>query len=133
MSYPPSWLEEFVQKISYSLFPHSYPAPLGCHYHLEGETWEIALFPSMRETADDEIGAKRIVPSAFSFDVQQASAHFDDLQHLDWVASPVTEENEVGPHLLFEGTVDNETVLIRVCAEVPRKFQADPDLLVPAQ
>jgi len=69
-------------------------------------------------------------PSPFTFDIQQALKVFDDLHHVDWVAMPITSENEAGPHLLLEGTVNDHSVLMRICAEVPARFQHEQDLIV---
>ncbi|MCG6155423.1 hypothetical protein [Rubinisphaera margarita] len=132
MAFPPSWIEDFVHQLSYSIFPHEVPTPLGCHYHQEQGAWEVALFPSMRRVKDHRREKDSLFPAAFSFDIQQALPLFEELHHLDWVAMPMTGENEVGPHLLFEGIVDGEPVLIRICSEIPRRFQSDPDLIISA-
>lgn len=127
---PPSWIEEFVQQLSYCLLPQEVPAPLGCHYHHEDGCWEIALFPAMRKPSRSEEYGREYRFSPFTFDLQQALPMFEEIQHLDWVAMPASHENEVGPHLLIEGVVNNEAVLMRICAEVPLRFQQEPDLIV---
>ncbi|MBL4886245.1 MAG: hypothetical protein JKY95_17150, partial [Planctomycetaceae bacterium] len=55
---------------------------------------------------------------------------FEELQHLDWITVPVSADNEAGHHLLIEGIVNDLPVLIRVCAEVPQRFQHDQELIV---
>lgn len=126
MVIPPSWIEEFVQQVSYCLFPEEVPAPLGCHYHEELGCWEIALFPSQRRRR----GYREERPSPFSFDIRQMLPLFDELEHLDWVAVPMSEENEVGPHLLIEGEVHGNPVLLRICAEIPLRFVQEQQLSV---
>jgi len=131
MALPPSWIEEFVQQLSLCLFPQGTPAPLGCHYHFEAGCWEIAIFPSMRKKSSNVYSNEpSYSPSPFSFDIQQALPLFEEIQHLDWIAMPATSENETGHHLLLEGIVEDVAVLIRVCAEVPKRFQHDQDLIV---
>lgn len=130
MALPPSWIESLVQQLSYCLFPTELPAPLGCHYHFEAGCWEIALFPPMRRPGRGENHASSCRPSTFTFDIQQASMLFEELQHIDWVAMPADRENEAGPHLLIEGVVNNHTVLVRICSEVPARFQNEQDLIV---
>ncbi|TWT63415.1 hypothetical protein [Rubinisphaera italica] len=132
MAYPPTWIEDFVRQLAYSIFPQDFPTPLGCHYHQEGDCWEVAVFPSMRRVSGRGFEEESLATSAFSFDVQQSLALFEELHHLDWVTAPRSEENEAGPHLLFEGIALGEPVLIRVCAEIPTRFQSDPDLIVQA-
>ncbi len=131
MALPPSWIEEFVQQLSLCLFPQGTPTPLGCHYHYEAGCWEIAIFPSMRKKSSNVYSNEPAYsPSPFSFDIQQALPLFEEIQHLDWIAMPATSENETGHHLLLEGIVEDVAVLIRVCAEVPKRFQHDQDLIV---
>ncbi len=131
MALPPAWIENLVQQLSYCLFPTELPSPLGCHYHYERGCWEIALFPPLRqEHAVDEFRPAACRPSRFTFDLKQATTLFEELQHIDWVAMPIDHENEVGPHLLLEGIVNNQSVLIRICAEVPARFQNETDLIV---
>lgn len=131
MALPPSWIEEFVQQFSLCLFPQGIPTPLGCHYHFQAGCWEIAVFPSMRKKKSNYYtGDQRFSPSPFSFDIHQALSLFEEVQHIDWVAIPVSSENETGHHLLIEGIVEGAAVLIRVCAEVPKRFQHDRDLIV---
>lgn len=131
MALPPTWIESLVQQLSYCLFPTELPSPLGCHYHFEMGCWEIALFPPLRqEQAEDEFHPAPCRPSRFTFDLKQATSLFEELQHIDWVAMPIDQENEVGPHLLLEGIVNNQPVLIRICSEVPARFQNELDLIV---
>ncbi|MBB02617.1 MAG: hypothetical protein ACE37I_20790 [Rubinisphaera brasiliensis] len=130
MAIPPTWIENFVQQLSYCLFPTEVPAPLGCHYHYEAGCWEVAIFPSMRKSEPSESYEAAYRPSPFTFDIQQALKVFDDLHHVDWVAMPTNSENEAGPHLLLEGTVNDHSVLMRICAEVPARFQHEQDLIV---
>jgi hypothetical protein len=127
MVIPPSWIEEFVQQVSYCLFPQEVPAPLGCHYHYEIGCWEIALFPSQQRRRG---GVRQERPSPFSFDIRQVLPLFEELEHLDWVAMPISEENEVGPHLLIEGVVGNHPVLLRICSEIPLRFAQEQELSV---
>lgn len=130
MALPPSWIEKFVQQLSLCLLPSGTPAPLGCHYHFEMGCWEIAIFPSMKKKNEAESYAPTFRPTPFSFDIQQALPLFEEVQHLDWIAMPVSAENEAGAHLLLEGIVNDLPVLIRICAEVPKRFQHDQDLIV---
>lgn len=130
MAIPPNWTEDFVQQLSYCLFPAEVPAPLGCHYHFEMGCWEIAIFPSMRKNARGDYYLEEYRPSPFTFDIQQMLPLFEDIQHLDWVAIPTSLENEVGPHLLIEGVVDGHCVLVRICSEVPLRFQQEPGLML---
>ncbi len=137
MALPPLWIEEFVQQFSLCLFPQGPATPLGCHYHFESGCWEIAVFPSMRrkkiskhEPSNYEPVDQLFFPSPFSFDVHQALPLFEEIQHIDWIAIPASSENETGHHLLIEGIVEGSAVLIRVCAEVPKRFQHDQDLIV---
>lgn len=130
MAYPPIWLEEFVHQLACHIFPENFPNPLACHYHQEASCWEVALFPSRVQNQDTTKTSSEA--SFFSFDVQQAMSAFDDLLHLDWITSPITAQNEVGPHLAMEGIVQGEHLLIRICAQVPKRFQTDPSLMMQA-
>ena len=130
MAYPPNWIEDFVRKLSHSLFPQTAHSPLGCHYHLEEDCWEVTIFPSLTNHLDQESGDWMTQPAAFTFDIQQAMPLFEEIFHIDWITVPMNEENEIGPHLQFEGIVNGETILIRLCSDIPKRFQSDPDLNV---
>ena len=98
-------------------------SPVGCHYHREGETWEVTIFASMTEVIGGQQDGLRL-PSRFVLDVGGLISLFSEIEQIRWQTLREGEDDEVGSHLAIEGTYQNEHLLLRVPAEAPARFEA---------
>ena len=100
-------------------------APVGCHYHREGDTWEVTIFSSMTEVIGGQQDGLRF-PSCFVLDVGGIIGLFSDVEAVRWqTLRPADgDDDEVGAHLAVEGIYQGERLLLRIPAEAPERFDA---------
>lgn len=96
-------------------------APIGCHVHRSPDSWEVTLFVAATEVVGGSRDGKTC-PSRFFVDVLGISRLFEKLQSVSWQAQGLGAEDEVGPHVAFEGVVHNESLWLRIPALAPRQF-----------
>jgi len=118
---PPSWLATFADQVAAQIHPIDVLAPLGCHYHLDEEVWEVTLFVSKTEVIG---GPKdgRLKNSRFQLDIKGVLETFDAVESCAWQPMGLGEEDEVGPHLSIEGIYAGHPIWLRLPATAPQQF-----------
>lgn len=119
-SNPPSWLRWFVNDVVRGIMHREDSAPVGCHFYYDEEntTWEVTLFVSRSEVLGGAWDGK-VVPAGLEVDIVKVSAAFDRPPAIFWQAERVLPEDELGPHLSFEGHSHNNQVWLRVLQTAP--------------
>lgn len=121
MPAPPEWLKEMANSVAAELEPIDSMAPLGCHYHNDGDHWEVTLFVARTEIVG---GSKDGIQTAsrFTMDLHRLHGLFDVVSEFYWQAQPLSDKDELGPHISLEGTFQGHTVCVRVVANAPRRY-----------
>jgi hypothetical protein len=107
------------------LYPMDILSPIGCHffYNKKNQQWEVSLFASATEIVGGEKDG--IVNSSnFSADLKSIAGIFTEVHRLDWQALSNGSEDEVGPHISFEGNYEGHEVWLRILASAPKRFEA---------
>lgn len=120
---PPAWLAALANEISLRILPVDPLAPIGCHYVLVDDCWEVTLFVSASEVVGGEYDGERFA-SAFQFDLVGVDTHFDEVTAQGWQPIEFGEGDDVGPHIAIEGIRDGHQVWVRVAAFPPADFEA---------
>ncbi len=123
MSPEPGWLKRLTGCVCETLSPIANSAPIGCHYHPVGDTWEVSLFFSPTEIIGGEFDGQRIA-CLFVADVLELIHVFDVVEQMSWQPMPVDENDEVGAHLAVTGYFEGKRILFRVLATTPDQFAA---------
>ena len=121
MPSPPEWLQEFADAVALNMVPVDLLAPVGCHFCLVDETWEIALFVSSTQI----VGGRKdgvLRHSRFNVDLQAVTKLFSEVQNISWQALPLAADDELGPHLSIEGTCAGKPVWLRILSRAPKRF-----------
>ncbi len=119
-SNPPAWLRWFVNDAIRGVMHRSDCAPIGCHFYFDSENnvWEVTLFISRSEILGGAWDGKA-VPTGLEVDIVKVSAAFDRQPAVFWQAERVLPEDELGPHLSFEGISRGNQVWLRVLQTPP--------------
>ncbi|MEX1231032.1 MAG: hypothetical protein WEB58_12380 [Planctomycetaceae bacterium] len=123
MTSPPSWLSKLSNLIASEIAPVDLMAPIGCHFFHEPLTdeWEISLFASSTEIVGGEFDGIAH-PSKFTVDIAAVMKCFDKVERVHWQNLPIADDDELGPHLSFEGLFDGYNVWVRILAAAPAQF-----------
>lgn len=105
------------------MYPVEPMAPVGCHYHRDGDLWEVTIFCSMTEVVGGEQDGLRFA-SCFVLDVGGIIGLFSGVDSIRWQTLPQADDDEVGAHVAIEGTYQGERLLLRIPAEAPERFEA---------
>lgn len=129
---PPPWLRWFVSDASKGIVDRLSLAPLGCHYFLdvEHDAWEVTLFVSRTEIVG---GPKdgRAISSGLNVDLKAVGEAFDTQPLSWWQSEPVSQDDDLGSHVSFEGTARGHRVWLRILHNAPEGF--GPGRLMHAQ
>ncbi len=132
MGSPPSWLSLFTDKVTTSIHAHNVLSPLGCHFQEISGVWEITIFASRTEiVGGSQDGRSRHSP--FSVDVANVLSAFSDVENIGWQAHRLDRQDDLGPHLSVDGTVENHRVWLRVTSAAPERFEPGRRALVNQQ
>uniref|UniRef100_A0A7C4QP51 Uncharacterized protein n=1 Tax=Schlesneria paludicola TaxID=360056 RepID=A0A7C4QP51_9PLAN len=124
MSAPPEWLTDFAQALLAHLHPTASSAPIGCHYHHSGTTWEITLFVSRREILGGPNDG-RLQATRFCLDLLGICQVFDQVSSVAWQAHRQGRWDELGAHVAVEGDYRGQRVWLRIPAMAPAQFPAE--------
>lgn len=92
--------------------------PVGCHYHQEGDTFEITLFIAPTEFIGGPHDGER-ASTSFIVDVNQMLEAFDLVETVSWQAHQIDESDQLGSHFAIVGRYEGRHVWVRILAEAP--------------
>ncbi len=121
MTNAPRWLEGFTNQVATLLHEIDVLAPLGCHYCLDLECWEITLFAGATEVVGGAHDGRRC-SSRFFLDVKGLVDIFDSVESIAWQSHALEPDDEIGAHLSVEGVYQGHLVWLRIPAIPPRCF-----------
>ncbi len=117
---PPAWLRWFVNDAVRGIVDRNVAAPIGCHFfHAKDEdVWEVSLFVSRTEVCGGPADGKH-VPSGLQIDITRVCSAFDSSPSIYWQAEKISEDDELGNHLSFEGIARGVGVWLRILQHAP--------------
>ncbi len=121
MPAPPEWLQKFADAVALQMNPVDLLAPVGCHFCLVEDTWEVTLFASSTQI----VGGKKdgvLRHSRFHVDLRRVVDLFSEIWSLTWQPLSLAADDELGPHLSMEGLVAEHPVWLRILARAPKRF-----------
>lgn len=118
---PPNWLTVFTDEVTQSIHAHDVMSPLGCHFHREGEVWEITIFAARTEIVGGPQDG-RTTHSRFDVDIKPILDQFSEVSALYWQAQSLGSRDELGPHVAIEGIHKGRQIWLRVTSTAPRRF-----------
>lgn len=122
-SEPPLWLQQFVKHVIHAINPIDLAPPMGCHffYNADSYLWEITLFAAKTEivggSQDGKINGARL-----GIDLLVVQNLFNHIDEYHWQTQPVSQDDELRSHISILGTVADQSVWLRLCAEAPLRF-----------
>ena len=119
----PDWLQQLCDELSAYIEPIGRDAPIGCHYWLTEQGWEITLFVSRTEILGGESDGEAL-PGRFVFDVAGLLNVLDEVDSCWWQPVHFGDEDDLGPHLSLTGVFADEPVWIRIPSEQPKSIES---------
>jgi hypothetical protein len=118
---PPDWLSRLANAVTANFRSYDTLSPVGCHFQLVHNIWEVTLFASRTEIVG---GAQdgSTCDSSFSVDVMNLVDQFTTVDSVSWQTQSLGQRDELGSHLAIEGTYDDNQVWLRITAEAPERF-----------
>ena len=123
MPSPPQWLQEFADAVAMQMEPVDLLGPVGCHFCVVEETWEITVFVSSTQI----VGGRKdgvLRHSRFHVDLQAVTGLFSEIRSIAWQPLALAAEDDLGPHLAIEGSCRGNAVWLRILARAPKHFEA---------
>ena len=93
-------------------------APLGCHYHVAQDCWEITVFVMRVEVVGGiRDGEKLVLP--FHVDLPSLPTLFDEIETFTWQTARLGRNDDLGQHISVTGRVGEDAVWLRILADAP--------------
>ena len=122
MPLPPTWLREFANAVAGTIQPVDVLAPLGCHFHRDGDVWEVSLFASSTEIVGGQQDGN-VRPSRFAVDLAALTGVFEQVQTFHWQVMAANRWDELGAHVSLEGRYQGHAIWLRILSRAPQRFQ----------
>jgi hypothetical protein len=118
---PPAWLRWFVNDAVRGIVDRHVTAPVGCHYYHDDadDIWEVSLFVARTEVCGGPADG-RVVPAGLQIDIASVCSAFDSPPATYWQAEAISEDDELGNHLSFEGLARGHSVWLRIMQHPPQ-------------
>jgi hypothetical protein len=118
----PQWLHLFVDQVLEGLLEATL---IGCHYfqNVPANEWEVSLFELPEEIYGGAADGMQ-VSSRLRVDLAAITSAFDSLSNIWWQAERISEDDELGNHLSFEGTAGGFRIWLRILRNVPPELSA---------
>jgi hypothetical protein len=121
MASPPDWLSMFVNAVAANIHSHDVLSPLGCHFQLVKNVWEITVFASRTEiVGGSEDG--RSCHSSFDVDIKAVADLMTHVDGISWQTQPLDKFDELGAHLAVEGQYEDKQIWLRITSTSPERF-----------
>lgn len=119
----PEWLQQLSEELAAHIEPIGHDAPIGCHYCLTEQGWEITLFVSRTEILGGESDGEAF-PGRFVFNVAGLLEVLEEVDSCWWQPVHFGDADDLGPHLSITGLYAGELVWVRIPAEQPRALES---------
>ena len=130
----PTWLDGFASAAAEHIHGVDILSPLGCHcYHNQARNeFELTLFASRTQVVGGRLDGREI---GCNFDVRinDVMDLFDEPPQVGWQALPKGNEDQIGPHISFEGEYMGQAVWLRILSGSPERFDHGRNLDVHSQ
>ncbi len=120
---PPPWLAEFADQVTALILAVDVLSPVGCHFCVEADIWEVTLFAARTEVlGGPRDGEQR--PSRFYLNLAGLMQQFTSITSFHWQAHSLGKHDDLGAHVAIEGEVDGHRVWLRIPSHAPAMFDA---------
>lgn len=120
----PAWLNSFASAATEYIHGVDILSPLGCHcYHNRArDEYELTLFASRTQVVG---GGKdgREVCCNLEIEIDGVTRLFDEPPKVGWQALPKGDEDQLGPHVAFEGLYMGQNIWLRILAKSPERYE----------
>jgi len=119
----PDWLTELADRVVDQLHALDTLGPIGCHFCLHEDVWEVTLFAGTTEIVGGRRDGAR-QGTRFSLDLKSVVELFDEVDALGWQSHSFGESHgdDLGPHVSVEGRYQGQSVWLRILASAPAQF-----------
>lgn len=114
-------MKDLADAAAQLMVPTDILAPIGCHFCRIDDTWEISLFVSSTQIVGGKCDGE-LRRSHFILDLPALMNLFSDIPAVAWQTQSHSDEDELGPHVAFEGVYAGNRVCLRILAEAPERF-----------
>ncbi len=127
----PMWLNDFASTAAEHIHGVDVLSPLGCHcYHNKArDEFELTVFASRTQVVGGRLDGHE-VSSSFDVNVGEIALLFDELPKIGWQALAKGTEDQLGPHVAFEGCYMGQAIWLRILSQPPDRFEHGRNLNV---
>lgn len=120
----PTWLNSLASAAAEHIHGVDILSPLGCHsYHNQArDEFELTLFASRTQVVGGRLDGRE-VGSNFDVNIGAVMDLFDAPPKVGWQALAKGEEDQLGPHISFEGSYMGQAVWLRILGEAPERYE----------
>lgn len=127
----PTWLNGFASAVAEHIHGADILSPLGCHcYHNRArDEFELTVFASRTQVIGGRLDGTE-VGCNFDVRIKDVMDLFDEPPRVGWQALPKGKDDQLGPHVAFEGTYMGQLVWLRILASSPERYEHGRNLNV---
>lgn len=116
-----SWLERLTDRVCACLHAVDQMPPIGCHYCVDHQTWEVSLFLSPTEIIGGQHDGERI-SCLYMLDMLELLHIFDVVESATWQPHQLNDQDELRAHVAVTGYFEGRQVWLRILADAPERF-----------
>jgi hypothetical protein len=120
----PTWLNSLASAAAEHIHGVDILSPLGCHcYHNRArDEFELTVFASRTQIIGGHMDGQE-VGSSFDVNLGDVMDLFDEPPRVGWQALAKGKEDQLGPHVSFEGTYMGQAVWLRILSQSPDRYE----------
>lgn len=121
MARQPEWLNQMAKLVCDCIdLPEEAP-PIGCHYHFNGDVWEVSLFMMSTEIVGGAYDGVKL-SALFFLDLTRLQNVFDVVESAEWQPHRIDDTDDLGSHVAVMGQFQGRHVWLRILANSPDQF-----------
>ncbi len=120
----PTWLNSLASAAAEHIHGIDILSPIGCHsYHNQArDEFELTLFASQTQVIGGRLDGRN-VPCGFDVNIGDVMDLFDEPPKVGWQALAKGKEDQIGPHIAFEGMYMGQLVWLRILGSAPQRYE----------
>ena len=124
---PPHWITRLANDVAACIESFEPLPPVGCHFFRAAAGWEITIFPSVTEIVGGPADGS-MISARVSVDVAKVLGLFTKIHEVTWQCTRVSDDDDLGAHLLIEGihsddTTNDQFVAVQILAASPPSIE----------
>lgn len=121
MARQPEWLDQLAKLVCDCMDLSDEAPPIGCHYHFNGELWEVSLFILSTEVVGGAYDGVKL-SALFFLDLSRLLDIFDVVESSEWQPHRIDESDDLGSHVALIGRFQGRRIWLRILADSPEQF-----------